>query len=101
MITLKNITAVAVNNNECVVLKVLEGHEMDLIALGCFDGNETMFRLTKGRGVICTVFANDKAPHSWEWGGGITTLVGHKTEEMGRKIQECIERGFGIKCQKR
>jgi len=45
---LKDITTVAINNADCVVLKVKEGHEMDLIALGCFGGDETMFRLTKG-----------------------------------------------------
>ncbi len=98
---LKNITTVVVNNHECVVLKVLEGHEMDLISIGCFDGDETMFRLTKGNSVTCTVFKKSGSSFSWDWGLGGYTLVSLDTKEMGRKIQECIERDFGIICQKR
>ena len=53
---LSNCVEVAVNNAECVVLKVKKGKEFDLITLGCFDGNETMFRLTKGDNHTCTVW---------------------------------------------
>lgn len=59
---LKDIVEVAMNNSECVVLKVKEGHEVDLISLGCFDGDETMFRLTKGETVTCTVFKKRERP---------------------------------------
>lgn len=98
-VKLSLITEVAVNNDECVVLKVLDGHEMDLIALGCFDGNETMFRLTKGRDVTCTVFRRDSKPFSWHWGYGGYTLVTDKVDKMGRMIQRCIEKDFGIMCK--
>ena len=97
---LKDIVEVAMNNSECVVLKVKEGHEMDLISLGCFDGDETMFRLTKGETVTCTVFKKGERPFSWQWGRGGTTLVSDQMAAMGRKIQDCIERGFGIRCKR-
>ena len=95
---LVNITEVAVNNADCVVLKVKEGHEMELIALGVFDGNETMFRLTKGKSVTCTIFYTDGKSRSWHWGYGGHTLVSPKTERQGQLIQECIEKDFGIRC---
>lgn len=94
-----DITEVAANNNECVVLKVKEGHEMDLIALGCFDGNETMFRLTKGRTVTCTVFWKDGSSFSWHWGYAGYTLVSPNMDMKGRMIQRCIEQEFHIKCK--
>ena len=96
---LSQITEVAVNNSECVVLKVLSGNEMNLISLGCFSGNETMFRLTKGRDITCTVFRTDTKPFSWHWGYSGYTMVSPEVEKMGRMIQACIERDFGIKCK--
>lgn len=99
MLKLKDLVEVAVNNRECVVLKVKEGHEIDLISLGCFDGDETMLRLTKGRDVTCTVFRKSGKSFSWHWGFGGYTLVSPQVEAMGRMIQNCIEHGFGIKCK--
>ena len=96
---LKDITTVAVNNAECVVLKVEEGHEMDLIALGCLSGNETMLRLTKGADVTCTVFLKNGKSFSWYWGISGYTLVSDSIRKMGRKIQNCIEKDYGIKCE--
>lgn len=97
---LKDITEVAINNSECVVLKVKPGHEIDLIALGYFSGNETMFRLTKGSTVTCTVFYNNGRSFSWHWGFGGYTLVSDDTDKMGRMIQNTIEQDFGILCKR-
>lgn len=94
----KDIVGVVANNADCVVLKVKGGHELDLISLGCFDGNETMFRLTKGKSVTCTVFYKNGKSRSWHWGYGGYTLVSPETERKGQLIQECIEKGFGIRC---
>lgn len=80
--TLRDITEVAVDNADCVILKVLPGHEFDLISLGCFDGDETMFRLTKGDDCTCTVFRKDRKPYSWHWGRSGFTLV---TDSLKRK----------------
>lgn len=100
MLKLKDLVEVAVNNRECVVLKVKGGRKMDLISLGCFDGDETMIRLTKGDTVTCTVFRKNGRTLSWHWGFGSRTLVSPQVETMGRMIQSCIEQDFGICCQR-
>ena len=97
---LRTIVELYDNNADCVVLKVKEGHEMDLITIGCFTGNETMFRLTKGKSVTCTVFYKNGKSNSWHWGYGGYTLVSPETERKGQLIQECIEEDFGILCQR-
>lgn len=99
MKTLRDITEVIINNNECVVLKVKENSRMDLIALGCFDGNEEMLRLTKGRNQHCTVFSKDGKIFSWSWGWSGTTLVNDSIKRKGNMIQDTIENGFGIDVQ--
>ena len=57
------------NNENCVVLKVKKNQRANLIALGCFNGDETMFRLTKGCQHECTVWhgPEDKS-YTWDWG---------------------------------
>ena len=62
--SLKDLTKLICNNDNCVVLKIKAGHEMDLICFGCFRGDETMFRLTKGHDVTCTVFHKEDRPFS-------------------------------------
>ena len=84
------------NNYDCVILKVKEGKEFDLICLGCFDGNEKMFRLTKGGDHTCTVWNKDGKSYSWYWGESGYTLVSDNMHKRGRLIQECIEEDFGI-----
>lgn len=83
------------NNTECVILEVT-GKPIDLIKLGCFDGNETMFRLTKGDDHTCTVWSDKGKPCSWYWGRSGYTLVSNKLDKMGKLIQECIEQDFEI-----
>jgi len=101
MAKLSNCVSLAVNNSECVVLKVKDGKEFDLISLGCFDGNETMFRLTKGDNHTCTVWCDGENPYSWHWGIGGYTLVSDNMNKRGRLIQQCIENDFGIFMGKR
>ena len=86
------------NNEYCVILKVIPNCEMDLIRLGCFDGDETMFRLTKGSSVTCTVFRKNGTPYSWHWGLGGHTLVSDTLKKQGKFIQNYIENFLGIKC---
>jgi hypothetical protein len=92
---LSNLVEIAINNEECVVLKVKDNVKMDLIALGCFDGDETMFRITKGDQHTATIFCGDKH-FSWDWGTKGSTLVGDKTRKCGKLIQRCVEEDFGI-----
>ena len=91
-----DIVTVEVNNENCVVLKVKENSFMNLITLGCFDGKETMFRLTKGSDHTCTVWTSDGKSYSWHWGISGYTLVSEKMKEQGRLIARCIVDDFKI-----
>jgi hypothetical protein len=92
---LSNLVDIAVNNEECVVLKVKENVMMDLIALGCFDGDETMFRITKGEQHTATLFRGNHH-FSWGWGNKGYTSVSDKQAKCGHLIQACVEEEFGI-----
>lgn len=83
------------NTEEAVVLKVIPGHEVDLICLGCFNGDETMLRLTKGKDQTCTVWTKN-SHYSWYWGDSGFTLVSDDMTKKGRLIQHCIEDDFDI-----
>ena len=97
---LKDMVELAANNDECVVLKVKEGQEFNLISLGCFNGDETMFRLTKGKDVTCTVFRQGGKSFSWHWGISGYALVSDQVSRMGKLIQNCIQKDFGIRCKR-
>lgn len=96
---LRDMVEVYENNADCVVLKVKEGQRMALISLGCFDGDEELFRLTKGGTVTCTVWKEDGKSVSWHWGSTGYTLVSPVMKKRGELIEECIEKDFGIECQ--
>ena len=55
------------NNENCVILKIKENAKLDLIKLGCFEGNETMIRITKGADNRFTIFTNESS-YSWYYG---------------------------------
>ena len=95
---LKDMVELLSNNDACVVLKVKDGQEMNLILLGCFKGDEAMIRLTKGEDVACTLFRKNGKSFSWHWGARGCTLVTEQVRRMGWLIQNCIENDFGIKC---
>lgn len=84
------------NNMECVILKVKDNVKMDLLTLGCFSGNEEMFRLTKGKDHTCTVFDKSGNTFSWYWGQSGHTLVSNQLEKTGKLIQSCIEEDLSI-----
>ena len=106
MKNLEELVDVVEDNNNLVILKVKEESNLDLIKIGCFTGEETMFRLTKGRDRICTVWYSNRQPFTWQWPGatakngivlpGSYTLVDDQTEKMGRLIQKMIEQKFNI-----
>lgn len=86
------------NNADCVLLEVKPAQRINLISLGCFNGDEKMLRLTKGRTVTCTVFT-DKGSYSWSWGSDGFTLVTDQMRRKGHLIQECIEKDFQVRCK--
>lgn len=94
---LSQIVTIIENNYDCVVLKVKKNQAANLIALGCFNGDEKMFRLTKGRDHNCTVWHGDDSKHySWYWGESGYTLVSDKLGKQGSIIQKTITDDFGI-----
>lgn len=95
MAKLVNLVKIVENNEDCVILEVV-GKPLDLIRLGCFNGNEKMFRLTKGVKHTCTVWTDDGKNYSWFWGAGGHTLVTDQMTKRGTLIQECIEQDFEI-----
>lgn len=95
---LSDIVKIRTNNYDLVVLEVLPDHQFDLIDLG-FDGNEKMFRLTKGGDHTCTIFSEsggELKSFSWHWGDGGHTLVSPLINEWGKMIQNCIVDDYGI-----
>jgi hypothetical protein len=100
MTKLSELVTVEADNEACVVLKVKEGKAMELITLGCFDGNETLFRVTKGNNHTATIWRGEKA-FSWEWGSGGYTLVSDKVKEEQKAICHCIRDEFGIELERR
>ncbi len=95
MAKLVNYVKIVENNEECVILEVV-GTPLDLIRLGCFNGDEKLLRLTKGKKHTCTVWKADGTNYSWFWGAGGHTLVSDQMAKRGRLIQECIEQDFEI-----
>ena len=85
------------NNENCVVLKIKDNKEMDLIKLGCFDGDERLIRLTKGADHTCTIFYKDnREPFSWYWGASGYTLVSDNVSKMGKLVENSITEDFDI-----
>lgn len=89
---------IAVNNENCVVFKVKDNVVMDLIALGCFKGDEDMIRMTKGRTPEITVFKKDGSNYSYHFGEGSTTLISDNLMKQRSMIRECAILSFGIVC---
>lgn len=84
------------NNENCVILKVKDNKNLELIKLGYFDGNEEMMRLTKGKDHTCTIFKKNQEPFSWNWGASGHTLVSKDVSNMGKLIESCITEDFDI-----
>lgn len=94
---LSQMVTIMENNENCVVLKVKKNQFANLVGLGCFNGDETMFRLTKGSDHTCTVWHGENNKHySWNWGSSGYTLVTDKLHSQGIMVQNCIADDFGI-----
>ncbi len=73
-----------------VLLKVKENKEMDMIMTGLFEGNETMFRITKGKNHTCTTWYKNGNSWSWEYGIGGHTLVADSVRAKWNAIKSLI-----------
>ena len=83
------------NNMDCVVLKVKENSQLDLIKLGCFEGDEKIIRVSKGADNTFTIFT-DKEHYSWEHGEHGYTLVTKNMDMKRLQIVDCLEIDFDI-----
>lgn len=95
MKNLSTLTKIIENNEECVILEVT-GNKLDLIKLGCFNGDEQMIRLTKGKNHTCTIWTKDDKHYSWYWGADGYTLVSKQMDKKGKLIEDCITKDFEI-----
>ena len=83
------------NNMDCVLLKVKENSMLDLIKLGCFEGDEKLIRITKGRDHTITIFT-EKTHYSWYYGESGYTLVSKSMDLKRDLISDCIRNDFDI-----
>lgn len=93
---LKDLVTVTTNNDVCVILEVKPNSFKELIALGCFDGNETMIRVTKGDTNTYTIWKEGGKSFSWAFGLGGYTLVSDATHAKRKLIVNTITKDFGI-----
>ncbi len=89
---------IAINNENCVVFNIKDGVRMDLIALGCFKGNEEMIRMTKGRTPEITIFNKDGSNYSYHFGEGSTTVISSNMCKQREMIRECAILDYGLVC---
>ena len=93
MIRLVDCVDVIANNKQCVLLKVKEGMEMNLLATGHFDGDETMIRMTKDRDCNCyTILRTNDKKVNWN----DRTLISQSLKNIQNEIRNCIERDLKI-----
>lgn len=79
-----------INESTFVLLKVKEGKETDMIMTGLFNGDETMFRITKGSNHNCTTWLKNGRNFSWHHGINGYTLVSDSTWDRWRAIEALI-----------
>ena len=94
---LANLVTVFYNDDDCIVLDVKKDVEDDLICLGCFSGDETRFRVTKGDHHTITVWHKDRKPNSWEWGDRGYTCVCDNLRKIREMLFKTIVEDLGIK----
>ena len=88
---LTSIVSVIHNDMDCVVLKIANNKRMELIFTGCFDGDETMIRMTKELPHIYTIFKGDKY-----YSTAFEKNVEYKVKKMIELIRETVVEDFGI-----
>ena len=79
-----------INEPTFVLLKVKDGKEMDMIMTGLFNGDKTMFRITKGSNHNCTTWFKNGNNFSWHYGINGYTLVSDSTRDKWRAIEALI-----------
>lgn len=88
----------AINNENCVVFEVKDKARIDLIALGCFRGDEEMIRMTKGRTPEISIWYKNGSTYSYHFGEGSITLLSDNMQKQRGMVRECVLLDFGIVC---
>ena len=91
-----NLVDIIENNIDCVLLKIKDNKQVDLLKLGYFNGNEEYIRLTKGNNHTCTIVEKNGDTYNWYWGEDGFTLVSDSTQKRGKLIESCIVDDFNI-----
>lgn len=93
MVKLANCVEIITNNENCVVLKVKENRRMDLIAIGYFNGNEDMIRMTKHKdNNSYTIWSNNGKICNWN----NNTLKSNDLAKIQKIIAKCIHHDLDI-----
>lgn len=93
MAKLADCVEVISNNKDCVVLKIKENKRMDLIALGYFNGNEEMIRMTKDKNNNSyTIWSNNGKICNWN----NSTLISDNLKKIQKIIAKCIYHDLDI-----
>ena len=74
------------NNDHCVLMKVKPDSALDLIKLGCFEGDEDMIRFARDNGDTITIFTKNGNHYSWTRG----TLVSDSMWVKRRMIMNYV-----------
>lgn len=109
---LKDVTELAVDNDVCAVLRVARTSDMlKLVAMGVFDGNEMLFRVTKEQNPGITIFYADGRTEEWVDGrftatpsfqrrlqhlDSIPTPITIRQSKIMDIIETCLTQDFGV-----
>lgn len=92
---LSDLVEIEENNMDCIVLRIKDNSRMALIKLGCFEGDEQLIRVSKGKDNTFTIFNSGKN-FSWECGENGHTLISDNTKRKESLIRDCICNDFDI-----
>lgn len=82
---LKDMVELLSNNDACVVLKVKDGQEMNLISLGCFNGDEDLMNIDGVTGVEFDLNGFLDDIHQ------VIVLVGYDFRIVTRKLRLAVD----------
>lgn len=93
---LSDLVEIETNNELCVLLKIKEGKQLELLSLGCFSGNEKLIRMTKGSQRTCTIVYKDDSVCSFEWGNRCCTMISDELNNLKFMVLHTLEDDFNI-----
>lgn len=80
------------NDEDCVILKTRDDKYYDLLKTGCFNGDEHMFRITKGPEKLIYTVISQRGSLIWSTGELVSDEI-HKKRDL---MYDTVVYGFGI-----